>query len=202
MNWDWVLAFLAFAFSTAGTPGPNNMMLAASGATFGLRRTWPHIAGIAIGFPSMIAAVGLGLGEAFRLFPLLQTVLKWVGAAYLLYLAWRIATAAGPSGQEQKARARGRPLTFFQAAAFQWVNPKAWTMVLAMMSVYAGHNGSYVHDVLLMAGIFVAVAFTTATAWAVIGVGAGRLLSPARLVWFNRLMAALMVLSLLPVLRG
>jgi threonine/homoserine/homoserine lactone efflux protein len=199
MNTDWLAAFLAFAFSTAGTPGPNNMMLAASGATFGLRRTAAHIAGIAIGFPSMIAAVGLGLGEAFRLFPVLQNILKWVGGAYLLWLAWKTATAAGVSPHEERAKERGKPLTFWQAAAFQWVNPKAWTMIMAMMSVYAGRNSDYRTDVILMASMFVAVAFTTALAWALVGVGAGRLLSPARLVWFNRLMAALMAASLVMV---
>ncbi len=199
MNLDWILAFLAFAFSTAGTPGPNNMMLAASGATFGLRRTAAHITGIAVGFPSMIAAVGLGLGEIFRLFPLLQEVLKWIGSAYLLFLAWKVATAAETSLHEEKARARGRPLTFLQAAAFQWVNPKAWTMIMAMMSVYAGRNAGYAADVLLMAGMFVAVAFATATGWTLVGVGAGRLLSPGRLVWFNRFLAALMAASLIMV---
>ena len=199
MNTDWVPAFLAFAFSTAGTPGPNNMMLAASGATFGLRRTAAHITGIAIGFPSMIAAVGLGLGEAFRLFPVLQDILKWVGSAYLLWLAWKTATAAGVSPHEERAKERGKPLTFWQAAAFQWVNPKAWTMIMAMMSVYAGRNSDYRTDVILMASMFVAVAFTTAIAWALVGVGAGRLLSPARLIWFNRLMAALMAGSLVMV---
>jgi len=199
MNVDWLAAFLTFGFASAGTPGPNNMMLAASGATFGLRRTVPHIAGIAIGFPAMIAAVGLGLGEVFRLFPVVQEVLKWVGSAYLLYLSWKIATAAGTSPEEAKAQARGKPLTFWQAAAFQWVNPKAWTMVMAMMSVYAGRNSSYTADVILMSVMFVGVAVITATAWAVVGVGAGRLLSPARLVWFNRIMAALMAASLVMV---
>ena len=199
MNTDWLAAFLAFAFSTAGTPGPNNMVLAASGATFGLRRTAAHITGIAIGFPSMIAAVGLGLGEAFRLFPVLQDILKWVGSAYLLWLAWKTATAAGVSPHEERAKERGKPLTFWQAAAFQWVNPKAWTMIMAMMSVYAGRNSDYRTDVILMASMFVAVAFTTAISWALVGAGAGRLLSPARLVWFNRLMAALMAASLVMV---
>ncbi len=199
MNADWLAAFLAFGFASAGTPGPNNMMLAASGATFGLHRTIPHIAGIAIGFPAMIVAVGLGLGEIFRLFPVVQEILKWIGSAYLLYLSWKIATAAGASSEEAKAQARGKPLTFWQAAAFQWVNPKAWTMVMAMMSVYAGHNSSYTADVILMSLMFVGVAVITATAWAVVGVGAGRLLSPARLVWFNRAMAALMAASLIMV---
>ncbi len=196
---DWLVSFVAFGFSTAGTPGPNNMMLAASGATFGLRRTAAHITGIALGFPAMIAAVGLGLGEVFQRLPQIQAALKWIGSAYLLFLAWKIATAAGADPEQARAERRGRPLTFWQAAAFQWVNPKAWTMVIAMLGVYAGHNGSYIADVILMSAVFVGIAFVTATAWAVIGVGAGRLLSPARLVWFNRIMAALMVASLVLV---
>jgi len=195
---EWLLAFLAFAFASAGTPGPNNMMLAASGATFGCLRTRLHIAGIAVGFPAMIVAVGLGLGELFRLLPVLQDILKWAGSGYLLFLAWKIATAAGISPGE--ANTGGKPLMFLQAAAFQWVNPKAWTIVMAMMSVYAGHNGSYREDVALMAGLFIVVALVTATAWCLVGAGAGKLLnSRTRLVWFNRVMAALMVGSLVMV---
>jgi threonine/homoserine/homoserine lactone efflux protein len=196
---DWLLSFVIFGFSTAGTPGPNNLMLAASGATFGLRRTAAHITGIALGFPAMIAAVGLGLGEIFQRAPLIQEALKWAGSAYLLFLAWKIATAAGPDPARNGAEGRGRPLTFLQAAAFQWVNPKAWTMVMAMLGVYAGHNGAYLADVVIMSVTFVGIAFVTATAWAAIGVGAGRLLTPARLVWFNRFMAALMLASLVLV---
>ncbi len=201
MNPDWLAAFIAFAFSTAGSPGPNNMMLAASGANFGLRRSVWHILGIVLGFPAMIAAVGLGAGEVLTRLPILQTGLKIAGSLYLLYLAWRIATAA-PAGadalqeDERRLSRRARPLTFWEAAAFQWVNPKAWTMVIAMLGVYAGHNGSYVQDVLLMAGLFIGVASICATGWVLIGMAAARLLSRERLVWFNRLMALLLVASL------
>ena len=194
MNTEWLLSFIAFAFATAGTPGPNNLMLAASGATFGLRRTLRHVFGVSLGFATMIAAVGLGLAGLFETLPWLKTALKWIGSAYLLFLAWKIAFAA-PTGAS-KETSRGQPLTFMQAAAFQWVNPKAWSMVLAMMGVYAGHNAGYAADMLTMAGLFAIIGTITASSWALLGAFAGRLLSARQLVWFNRLMALLLVASL------
>ncbi len=204
MNTDWLAAFIAFAFSTAGTPGPNNMMLAASGANFGLRRSVWHILGIVLGFPAMIAAVGLGAGEVLSRLPALQAALKIAGSLYLIYLAWRIAMAVPSDARElekdeRRLRQRARPLTFWEAAAFQWVNPKAWTMIVAMLGVYAGHNGSYAQDILLMSGLFVGVASICATGWVLIGMAAARLLSTERLVWFNRFMALLLVTSLILV---
>jgi len=199
MNIDWLLAYIAFGVSTMGTPGPNNMMLAASGATFGLRRSLPHMAGITAGFPLMVVAVGLGLGELLRLHPAIGEALKWAGGGYLLFLAWKIATAAGVSPEDGKAKARGRPLSFLQAAAFQWVNPKGWTMIMAMLPVYAGRNGDYTSDVLVMAALSAVISVFTTSGWTLIGMGASRLLTPGRLVWFNRLMALLMVASLVTI---
>ena len=194
MNAEWLLSFIAFAFATAGTPGPNNLMLAASGATFGLRRTLRHIFGVSLGFAAMIAAVGLGLAGLFEALPWLKVALKWVGGAYLLFLAWKIATAASAGTSEETPH--GQPLTFVQAAAFQWVNPKAWSMVLAMMGVYAGHNAGYAADMLTMAALFAIVGTITAGSWALMGAFAGRFMSARQLVWFNRLMALLLVASL------
>ncbi len=195
MNTEWLLSFIAFAFATAGTPGPNNLMLAASGATFGLRRTLRHVFGVSLGFAAMIAAVGLGLAGLFEALPGLKTLLKWIGGAYLLFLAWKIATTT-PAGTNNGETPRGQPLTFIQAAAFQWVNPKAWSMVLAMMGVYAGHNMGHAADMLTMAGLFAIIGTITAGSWTLMGEFAGRLLSARQLVWFNRLMALLLVASL------
>jgi len=126
MTPDLLLAFVLFAFATAGTPGPNNMMLLASGANFGFRRTILHILGISAGLGVMVVAMGWGLSGVFRTFPMLHEILKWAGAAYMLWLAWKIATATGINDKS----ATGQPMTFLEAAAFQWLNPKAWAMAL------------------------------------------------------------------------
>ncbi|MFM8614006.1 MAG: LysE family translocator, partial [Alphaproteobacteria bacterium] len=116
-------ALIGFALTTSCTPGPNNAMLTASGANFGFRRAVPHMLGIILGFPAMVLAIGLGLGTVFTALPWLHLALKYVGAAYMLYLAWRIATAG-----RGKGAGAAKPIGFFEAAGFQWVNPKAWIM--------------------------------------------------------------------------
>ena len=133
MTAEMLLELVGFAFATSATPGPNNTILLASGATFGLRRTIPHMVGICAGIVVMIVAVGLGLGAVFRAMPVLYNLLQVVGIVYLLVLAWRIARSGSP---KQGAQTR-RPLGFLGAAAFQWVNPKAWVMVIAAVTAYA-----------------------------------------------------------------
>jgi threonine/homoserine/homoserine lactone efflux protein len=133
MTVDLLIALTGFAFVTVITPGPNNLMLMTSGANFGFRRTVPHMLGIGLGFPTMVFLVGIGVMQVFDLWPLSYVILKIVSVAYLLYLAWKIANAAPP----KKAEAEGRPLTFLQSAAFQWVNPKAWSMALSAVTLYA-----------------------------------------------------------------
>lgn len=118
-----------FALVSSITPGPNNIMLASSGLTFGFRRTIPHMLGVNLGFTLMLVLVGLGLGTMFQQLPWLYTVLKYAGAMYLLYLAWKIAM----SGPLESGAQRGRPFTFMQAALFQWVNPKAWVMAVGVI---------------------------------------------------------------------
>ena len=133
MSSDVFLALLLYAFVTSITPGPNNFMLLASGVNFGFVRTIPHMLGIGIGFLTLLVGVGLGLGALLTAFPMLHGALKVAGAAYLLYLAWRIGTSRslGKDGEEKT-----RPMTFIEAAAFQWVNPKAWVMAVTAMAVY------------------------------------------------------------------
>jgi threonine/homoserine/homoserine lactone efflux protein len=124
---DLLLAFILFAFVSSITPGPNNTMLLSSGVNFGFNRTIPHMLGISCGFALMVLAVGFGLGAVFKAYPILYTVLRYAGAAYLLYLAYKIATS-GPA--EDGDQSNTRPMSYLSAAAFQWVNPKAWVMAI------------------------------------------------------------------------
>ena len=195
MDIDLLPALVAFAFVTSITPGPNNLMLMASGANFGLRRTLPHMLGVALGFVIMAALVGLGLVQVFAAVPWLYLVLKVGCVVYLLWLAWKIANAAAPDG----GAAGGRPLTFLQAAAFQWVNPKAWAMALTAVTVYA--PGQTTMAVLTVAAVFGAVNLPSVGSWAWLGVQMRRVLtSPGRLRAFNVTMAILLVASLYPLL--
>lgn len=188
-------ALLAFAFVTSVTPGPNNMMLMASGANFGFRRTVPHMLGIAIGFTIMVFLVGMGLTGLFLAEPRLGKALAVVSVIYMLWLAWKIAHAAPPEERPSEAR----PLTFLQAAAFQWVNPKAWAMALSACALYAPDQT--VRAVATVAVIFGAVNLPSVSVWAAMGQGLRRVLTDRRrLVLFNWAMAALLVLSMLPAL--
>ena len=184
-----------YMISMTLTPGPNNLMLTASGANYGYWRTLPHILGIVAGCFVLFSAIALGLGLLFERFPLFQTLLKIIGSAYLLYLAWKIASAPPP---DLRLRGEGRPLTFWQAAAFQWVNPKAWAMALGAVTVYA--PDSTFRQILVVAVVFGIVNFPSVWAWVFAGTQLQRLLTnPQRLRLFNWTMAVLLVLSLLPV---
>jgi threonine/homoserine/homoserine lactone efflux protein len=188
-----LLPLLTFVVAMTITPGPNNIMITASGANFGFRRTIPHLMGIVIGFPVMTLAIGVGLGELFKSWPVVHTVLKYAGTAYLLYLAYRIATAA----RGGEAQSRGRPLTFLEAAAFQWANPKGWMMAVGAISAYTTVGGNPFLESLVIAATFGVIAVPAVGVWAVFGVAVGRLLSSDRaLRIFNLTMAALLVASL------
>jgi threonine/homoserine/homoserine lactone efflux protein len=192
MDLAWLASATGFALAMSATPGPNNAMVAASAVNFGLRRSLPHVLGVSLGFPAMLLLVALGVGEMLAASPGLQAALRWVGAAWMLWLAWGIATAA-PSGPG--AAPRGRPLTLWQAALFQWVNPKAWVIAGAAILAYGSS--------LVLALLFAVAALLSLLGWAAIGLGAARLLRrPEALRWFNRAMAALLVLSLVPMLLG
>lgn len=200
MSYDIFLALVAFAFVSTVTPGPNNAMLIASGANFGLRRSLPHMAGITIGFPLMIALVGLGLMQLFAAFPLLDAILKIVSIAYLLWLAYKIATAAPklPDAPETG----GTPFTFIQASAFQWVNPKAWTMAVYAITRFAtdSDGNRALMDVGIVVLAFFAVSFPSVTFWTTLGQQMRRFLtSSTRLRAFNITMAVLLILTLVPV---
>lgn len=195
MTYEILTALTAFAFVTSITPGPNNMMLMASGANFGFARTVPHMLGIGIGFTLMVALVGLGLMQVFDAVPASYTILKVFSAVYLLWLAWKIANAGRPEGSQTAAR----PMTFLQAAAFQWVNPKAWTMALSAITLYAPTREWIA--VLLVALVFGCINLPSVSLWTILGQQMRRVLgSQTRLTIFNWTMATLLVLSLLPTL--
>lgn len=195
MTYDVLAAFALFAFVSSITPGPNNLMLMASGANFGLRRSIPHMLGIGVGFVVMVVLVGIGLMQVFDTIPVAHTLLKVLSTGYLLYLAWKIAHASAPSD----TGGTGRPLTFLQAALFQWVNPKAWSMALTAITLYAPDRSFMA--VLLVAALFGAVNLPCVSSWTLLGRQMRHVLStPARLTAFNWTMAALLVASLYPVL--
>lgn len=195
MTYDILFALVAFAFVSSITPGPNNLMLMASGANFGFRRTIPHMLGIGLGFMLMVLLVGAGLVQVFEAYPISHVILKIASVAYLLFLAWRVANA-GPAKGPGRA---GRPMTFLQAAAFQWVNPKAWAMALTATTAYA--PGQTLQAIALVALVFGCVNLPSVSTWTVLGQQMARVLTNRqRLTVFNWSMAALLVISLFPVL--
>ena len=195
MSIDPLLALGAFAFASSITPGPNNLMLLASGANFGLRRSIPHMLGVGIGFVLMLFLVGMGLIQIYDRFAHSHAVLSLFSVLYMSWLAWKIATASAP----QEGEAPGRPITFLQAAAFQWVNPKAWAMALTAVNAYAPERD--LTGVLLVALTFGAINLPSVASWAVLGQQMRKVLSSQRrLRLFNITMAAVLIASLYPIL--
>lgn len=198
MSSDVLLALLAYAFVTSITPGPNNLMLLTSGVNFGFTRTIPHMLGVGIGFVVMLLAVGLGIGAVLAAFPVLHTGLKVAGAVYLLYLSWKIAMTRSFDGGTES---RSRPMTFLEAAAFQWVNPKAWVMAVTAMAVYS-NPATPLLSVVLIGLIFGLVNLPSVSTWAGFGTALrGFLSDPLRLKWFNIAMGLLLAATLWPMLR-
>lgn len=194
MTHELFLALLGFALVTSVTPGPNNMMLLASGANFGFRRTLPHMLGISIGHSVMVVLVGLGIAGLFTAWPPALLILKAASVAYMLWLSWKIAHAAAPG----EGHGAARPMTFLQAAAFQWVNPKAWAMALGAVAAYVPEPS--VRAYLAVALVFSAVNLPSVSLWAAAGQAMRNWLqTPRRLKAFNWTMAVLLVLSLWPV---
>lgn len=195
MPFEMLVAFLGFAFASSVTPGPNNMMLVASGVNFGVRRTLWHVAGINVGFPVMLLLTGLGLGQVFQRYPMIYTAMKVVGIVYMLWLAWKVATS-GPVREGEGAA--GKPMTFWQAAAFQWVNPKAWAMVIGAIAAYTVPE-NYIGSLLIITAVYALVGTPGSMVWAMFGAALRNWLrDPAKVRWFNIAMAALLVLSLYP----
>ena len=196
MAYSLFYAFLAFMVVMYFTPGPNNIMLLASGLTYGFRRTIPHIAGIVIGFAFMIAAVGLGLGTVFLAYPILQTILKYAGAAYLIYLAAVIALS-GPTTPDGET-GRG-PMTFWGAAMFQWINAKGWVIVIGTITAYAA-IAQFPINIAIQTLVSLLVGAVSTVVWVLFGTALRPVLTSERLVRaFNILMAMLLLASLYPV---
>ena len=192
MTIDAMLALAAIAVTMTWTPGPNNVMLTASGATFGLARTFPHAMGVAFGFPVMLFLVAMGLGGLFETYPLIADVLSWVGFAAMLWFSWKIATARTDDAPSDHPTA-SRPLTLWQAAAFQWVNPKAWTFAVWITASYAS-GGDAIVAILVAALIFLCSGLGSSMAWTAFGAMIGRVLgNGTRMQVFNVAMAMLLL---------
>lgn len=191
-----LLAFALFAVATSATPGPNNAMIAASAAAHGVRATVPHLFGINLGFGVMLALVGLGLSGPLAASPLLHGILRWVGGAWMLWIALSIARSAVLTDAPARP-----PMGFLGAALFQWVNPKAWVIAVAMTATYTVPAEPLVTQVLTLAGLFTLIGMPSTLLWSLIGAGAARVLrTPGQLRGFNLAMAALLALSVVPLL--
>jgi threonine/homoserine/homoserine lactone efflux protein len=196
MSQSLLYAFIIFALVMFFTPGPNNIMLLSSGLTYGFRRTIPHIAGITIGFAFMVGAVGLGLGTVFLAYPILQTILKYAGAAYLIYLAAVIAFSGAAKPGEGSARG---PMTFWGAAMFQWINAKGWVIVIGTITAYAA-IAQFPLNIAIQTLISLLVGTVSTVVWAFFGTALRPVLTSVRMVRaFNVLMAILLLASLYPV---
>jgi threonine/homoserine/homoserine lactone efflux protein len=196
MSQPLLIAFVVFAAVMFFTPGPNNIMVLSSGLTYGFRRTMPHIAGITIGFAFMVGAVGLGFGTIFIAYPVLQTILKYAGAAYLIYLAAAIAMSEPVQpGQDNR---RG-PMTFWGAAMFQWVNVKGWVMVIGTITAYAG-IASFPWNIVIQVVLSLLLGVVSTSTWTLSGSSLRPLMtSPLMVRVFNVVMAVLLLASLYPV---
>ncbi len=197
MDLDLLLAVLFFAFATTITPGPNNVMIMSSGVNYGVRASVPHLLGICLGFPLMVLLVGLGFAVVFERYPHLHQLIKVLGVAYLIWLAWCIASA------EPKAIAQGKskPFSFIQAALFQWVNGKAWVMASGAVAAFTSVGGVYWQEVSIITLAFLLVAFPCVGVWLLFGAGLRSILTkPLFQRMFNICMALILVLSVVPVL--
>lgn len=197
MPFDLLLGLASFAAVTCFTPGPNNAMLMASGLNFGIERTIPHVLGVALGFAFMVLAVALGIGRILAAWPEIYLGLRIVAVAYLLWLAWGIATAGSI---EDAASPGARPLTFIEAAAFQWVNPKGWIMAVSASTTYAAAASTLTSGA-IMSAVFGVLGFASSVLWA--GGGAamrGFLANPSLRRAINIALAVALVASLYPVI--
>jgi threonine/homoserine/homoserine lactone efflux protein len=196
MSQPLFIAFVVFAVVMFFTPGPNNVMLLSSGLTFGFRRTLPHVAGVTFGFAFMIGAVGLGFGTIFIAYPVLQTILKYAGVVYLIYLAVAIAMSGPVAPDQDSAR---RPMTFWGAAVFQWINVKGWVMVIGTITAYAG-IASFPWNITIQIMLSLLLGALSCSTWALFGSALRPVLTSASAVRaFNIVMAALLLASLYPV---
>ncbi len=203
MTSQFLLAIFLFCFASCATPGPNNLMLLASGVNFGFKRTLPHMMGINFGFGVMVFLVGLGLAQLFEVYPSLHNIMKWGSVAFMLYLSWKIATANAPQAMSSKASEASIPMHWWQAAMFQWINPKGWAMGLSAISAYVPQqNGAAsMPHLTVLAIMFIVVNVPVGMVWTLFGVKLRTWLSDDKhRRAFNYVMAMLLVLSLAPII--
>jgi threonine/homoserine/homoserine lactone efflux protein len=185
---EFFWTFTSLAIAASFTPGPNNIMITASGANFGYLRSLPHMLGVTFGFPVMLVALAFGLGEVFRSWPVLHEILRYMGGGFLLYMAWRIAV----SGRTE-VEAPARPLTFLQASAFQWINPKGVLFAISVIATFTADAANYRQRITAMALITLFTAFASINTWCIFGIGIRRFLrSEIHLRLFNITMALLL----------
>ena len=196
MSIEVISALFIFAFVASITPGPNNIMLMASGTNFGFRRTFPHILGINIGFSILVFSIGIGLMEIFNAIPFTQIILKLLCGGYLIYLSYRIAISS--PGIEKDGKQKSKPLSFLQALLFQWVNPKGWSMSLAAISIYSPTNS--LSGIILVTAAFSLANLPCQCLWALLGQQFRRLMTSNRLKIFNYSMAGLLLLTLVQII--
>jgi threonine/homoserine/homoserine lactone efflux protein len=189
MNTALIWSFLLLAIPAFFTPGPNNLMLMTSSAKFGLVRTLPHAIGIVLGFPLMVFVVALGVGEVFAAFPLAKIVLKYVAAAYLLWMAWHLLGLKIGEGE-----AHERPLKSHEAILFQWVNPKGWVMATTFAAAFVGTGPDRLSSVVWLYLGCLALSPFSSGLWMVFGDGLQAVL---RKTGLERFLGAAMALLLL-----
>lgn len=191
-----LIPMLAFMVAAAFTPGPNNIMLAASGANFGFIRTVPHFIGVTIGFLALMLVVGLGLGVLFEQLPILQQIFRVAALAFILYLAWRIAN----SGRSQDQKSRSRPLNFWEASSFQLINPKGVVMAITVNASFISPDADYTVQFIVLVLAFTIITLLSVMTWAGFGLIIGRWINTDRRQnIFNIIMAGLLIMSILPV---
>jgi threonine/homoserine/homoserine lactone efflux protein len=205
MSQSLLFAFVLFSTVMFFTPGPNNIMLLSSGLTYGFRPTLPHMAGVTVGFAFMVGAVGVGLGAVFLAYPVLQTILKYAGAAYLVYFAIVIAksdpakSAPVEAGPERVGQDKRGPMTFWGAALFQWINAKGWVMVIGIITAYAA-IAVFPWNIAIQVTLSLILGTLSCTAWTLFGTSLRPVLrSPRAVRAFNIVMALLLLASLYPV---
>jgi threonine/homoserine/homoserine lactone efflux protein len=202
---EQLIALMGFVVVMTGTPGPNNMMLLASGANFGFRRSIPHILGITMGCQSLLMAIALGLGQLLIRFPVLEVVLKVLCGGALLYLTWGLVkpalfrSAMVVQGAADQQPVVSKPLTLWQAAVFQWVNPKAWMMMLTAIATYTQPQSLW-SDTLLIGFLFAVLGMPVISMWNLFGASLRKfLLDPLKARVFNLLMGVLLLGSMYPL---
>ena len=192
-------AMLLFAIPAAFTPGPNNLLIAVSGTNFGYWRSFPHIMGVTLGFPAMLIAMAFGLIQIFETWPILHKILRYAGASYMVYLAYRIATS---NSVGKTIIGKARPLSFVEAALFQWINPKAVIYALSALSIFTTPGEHFAEEITRLTIVALGVSFCSISTWCLFGSAIGYgLKSPGALKLFNYIMAIALLASIVLILK-